>query len=331
MERTILGGTGLEVGRIGFGGLFVASFSAQYEEANRAVRAAIESGINYFDTAPGYGNSEEVLGKALAGVEQPIILSTKLGGRPDPFLPQDKACLRTSVEESLRLLGRDCIDILMVHEPERPGQYDWWTDMVNVEGPVLELLDELKAEGKIRYCGLGGTTTTEMAHLCRSGKFDVVLTAFNYSLLYREAALEVIPAAKAAGMGIIVGSPLQQGALARRYDSEIDSPEAYWISDMRRQQLKHLYAFLDESGLSLPELGIRFVLSHPDVHCVLMGARSEAEARQNAAAAAKGALSADVQARLTEIASEVPFRPFGEPFGIGWLLGHPSNYKGPGK
>jgi len=331
MERVTLGRTGLEVSRVGFGGLFVASFSAELEEAKRAVHSALDLGINYIDTAPTYGNSEEVVGKALEGVEQPVVLSTKIGGRPTPFEPQDKACLRASVEESLKTLGRDCIDILMVHEPDRPGQYDWWSNMAAVEGPVLELLAELKAEGKIRYSGLGGTTTTELAHLCRSGHFDVVLTAYNYSLLYRESALEVIPAAKEAGMGIIIGSPLQQGALSRRYDAEIDLPEAYWLSGMRREQLKTLYAFLDESGFSLPELGIRFVLSHPDVHCVLMGARSEAEARQNAAAAAKGALPADVQDRLAEIAAMVPYRPFCEPFGIGWLLAHPGNHKGPGK
>lgn len=330
MNTSRLGRTGLNVSRVGFGGLFVASFSAQYDAAKAAVARGVELGINYFDTAPGYGNSEEVLGKALAGVKQPIVLSTKLGGRPTPFLPKDKACLRASVEESLKLLGRDCIDILMIHEPDRPGQYDWWTDMVKVEGPVLELLAELKAEGKIRFAGLGGTTTTEMAHLCRTGKFDVVLTAYNYSLLYREAALEVIPAAKAAGMGIIVGSPLQQGALSRRYDEQLKSPAAYWVSKMRREQFQKLYAFCDECGMTLPELGIRFVLSHPDIHCVLMGAKSAAEVEQNAAAASAGPLPADILKRLEAIAALVPYRPFGEPFGIGWLLGNPGNYKGQG-
>jgi aryl-alcohol dehydrogenase-like predicted oxidoreductase len=330
MQQVMLGHTGLSVSRLGFGGLFVASFSTQYDEARRAVAHAVELGVNYFDTAPGYGNSEEVLGQALAGITQPIILSTKLGGRPEPFLPQDLTCLRQSVNESLRLLGRDYIDLLMIHEPDRPRQHDWWNDRVQIEGPVLALLDTLKAEGKIRYTGLGGTTTTELAHLCRSGKFDVVLTAFNYSLLYREAALEVIPAAKAANMGIIVGSPLQQGALARRYDAQLDAPGAYWISEPRRAQMKALYAFSDACGLSLPELGIRFVLSHPDVHCVLMGAKSAEEVAQNAAAANAGPLPADILARLDAIAAMVPFRPFGEPFGIGWLLGDPASYPGQG-
>ena len=331
MKTRILGQTGLTVSQVGFGGLFVASFAAELATAKQAVRRALEIGINYIDTAPGYGNSEDVLGQALAGVKQPVVLSTKLGGRPTPFKPQDKACLRASVEESLRLLGRECIDILMIHEPDRPGQYDWWTDIVKVEGPVLELIAELKAEGKIRFAGLGGTTTTEMAHLCRSGKFDVVLTAYNYSLLYREAALEVIPAAKAAGMGIIVGSPLQQGALARRYDQELNSPGAVWVSKMRREQFQLLYAYCDEIGLALPELGIRFVLSHPDIHCVLMGAKSAAEVEQNAAAASAGPLPADILKRLEAIAALVPYRPFSEPFGIGWQLGNPGGYKGPGQ
>ena len=330
MDKIVLGGTGLKVSRLAFGGLFVASFAAELEEARKSVHRAVELGINYIDTAPGYGNSEEVLGEALKDVRTPVILSTKLGGRPQPFRPQDKTCLMASVEESLRLLGRDHIDILMIHEPDRPGQYDWWTDMREVQGPVLELLDELKKKGLVRFAGIGGTTCSELAHLCRSGKFDVVLTAFNYSLLYREAALEVIPAAKEKKMGIVMGSPLQQGALARRYDEALKDPKVYWLSKPRREQFRALYAFLDECGIPLPELGLRFVISNPDVHCVLMGARSAAETEQNVKAIEKGPLPADILKRLDAIAAMVPFRPFAEPFGLGWILGNPRGYKGPG-
>lgn len=326
-----LGRTGLQVSRLGLGGLFVASFVTGIEQAGEAVRTALDLGINYIDTAPTYGNSEEVLGLALEGEKRPFILSTKLGGRPSPFDPRDKKALRGSFEESLRLLKRDSVDILMVHEPDRPGQYDWWTNWQDLNGPVLELLDELKGEGLVKFIGLGGTTTSEMAHLCRSGKFDVVLTAFNYSLLWREAALEVIPAAREQGMGIIVGSALQQGALSRRFDEAVNNPDVYWLSKPRREQFRKLYAFLDECGIPLPELGLRFVISHPDVHCVLMGARSADEVKQNRSAIAKGALPGDVLARLDEIAAMVPFRPFGEPPGLGWLLPNPGNYKGPGQ
>src|SRR5439155_25082484 len=123
-----------------------------------------------------------------------------------------------SVEQSLKLSKRDYIHILMIHEPDRPAQYDWWTDKEAFYGPVLEVLDALKKSGVIRFTGLGGTTAYEIARIIKTGRFDVVLTAFNYNVLYREAEIEVLPAAKVQGMEIIIGSPLQQGAQARRYD-----------------------------------------------------------------------------------------------------------------
>ena len=332
MKTQKLGRTDLEVPVLGFGGLFVASFvSESYDCAERAVRRALDLGINYFDTAPGYGNSEEVLGKALRKVAgtKPIVLSTKIGGREGCDL-KDPASIRASVEESLRLLGRDHADLLIIHEPDRPRQNDWWTDRIAVEGPVLGLLADLKKEGKIRYTGLGGTSTSVMAHLCRTGKFDVVLTAFQYSALYREAALEVIPAAKAAGMGILIGSPLQQGLLARRFDQQLRSPAAYWISSARKAQLLDFYKLCDEVGMSLPEMGLRFALSNPDVHCVLMGARSETEVEENVRIAEKGPLPADVLAKLNALAARLPSRPYGEPEGLGWIIGNPENYKGLG-
>lgn len=189
---------------------------------------------------------------------------------------------------------------------------------------------ELRAKGIIGYLGLGGTTVYEMAHIIRSGKFDVVLTAFNYSLLWREAALEVIPEAHKHNMGIIIGSPLQQGALARKYTETIEKGVP-WLSKARREQFKKLYALVDECGIPLPEMGLRFVISNPEVHIVLMGARSAAEVEQNVAAVERGPLPPDVLKKLDEIAAMVPYRPYEEPFGLGWFLGNPSAYKGPGQ
>lgn len=327
MKTRTLGRTGLEVSEIALGGLFVSRVGATAEEGIRATRRALELGITYVDTAPGYADSEEVLGRALEGVRVPCILSTKLGGRPQPFLPRDRDCLMRSLEESLRLLKRDSIDILMVHEPDRPGQYDWWTSWDDLRGPVLDFLEDLKHRRLIRFTGLGGTTAYELPRLIRSGRFDVVLTAFNYSLLWREAEIEVIPAAKEQGMGIVIGSPLQQGALARRYDGEIASG-ASWLSRPRREQYRALYRLLDELGMSLPELALRFVVSNPDVSCVLTGARSVGEVEANVAAVHKGPLPADVIARLDHIAAMVPFRPFEEPFGL--PFGRSDQYRGPG-
>ncbi len=329
LERRTLGRTGVEVSRLGLGGLFVASFLSERQQAIATIHRALELGVNYIDTAPGYGNSEEVVGDALRTIDTPVVISTKLGGRPVPFDARDRAGLTASFEESLRLLGRERIDLLMIHEPDRPGQYDWWTDWYDLAGPVLDLAEEWKARGLIGALGLGGTTVYELTHLCRSGRFDVVLTAFNYSLLWREAEQTVIPAAREMGMGVIAGSPLQQGALARRYET-IDDPAVYWLSDARRAQFRELYRLSDECGISVPELALRFVISNPAVDTVLMGARSADEVTQNVAAVNKGALPAGVLARLDEIAAMVPYRPFCEPFGIGWYLGNPRSYRGPG-
>ncbi len=317
MERTRLGRTGLEVSRLSLGGLFVSSFGAAYEDARDAVGRALDLGVNFIDTAPMYLDSEEVLGRILGELgRQPEVLSTKLGARPKPFDPKNKAALRGSFEKSCDLLGREVIDILMVHEPDRPRQFDWWDDFARADGPVYELLVELREEGRIRHLGLGGTTAYDMARLIRTGKFDVVLTAFNFSLLWREAAHEVLPAAAEHDVGVVVGSPLQQGALAKIWP-EVEEPDgAPWLSSPRRAQFTALYAYLREIDIPLHELALRFVLSDGRVHTVLSGSRSVAEVEANVAAIAKGPLPAEVLARLDEIAAMVPFRPHDEPFSL---------------
>lgn len=325
MNKRTLGRTGLQVSELALGGLFVSSLGGDGEQSRQAVLKALASGINYIDTAPGYANSEMVLGSILRDVSVPVILSTKLGGRPEPFDPRNKAALLQSVEESLQLLNREHLDILMIHEPDRPLQYDWWTDPVEYCGPVLEVLEELKKGGLIKYTGLGGTTAYEIVRIMQTDKFDVVLTAFNYSLLWREAEHELLPTAIARNMGIIIGSPLQQGVLSRRFEEEVKGG-APWLSLPRRAQFIALYEFLDEIKLSLPELALRFVLSNSDVSCVLTGVRSAAEVDLNVRAAEQGALSPQIMNRINEIAAMVPFRPYEEPL----FLPFGREYQGPG-
>lgn len=310
-----LGRTGLRVSRLGLGGLFVSSYGGALEDARGAVRRAVDLGVNYIDTAPMYLDSEEVLGKILPDIQAPIILSTKLGARPRPFDAKDVPALRESFETSCRLLGRREIDILMIHEPDRPRQFGWWDNFEAADGPVMGLLDALRAEGRIKYIGLGGTTAYEMARLVRTGKFDVVLTAFNYSLLWREAEHELFPAAKAAGVGVVAASPLQQGALAKLWTEEVEGG-APWLSAPRRAQFKALYALVAETGLSLPDMALRFVLSSPYVHTVLNGARSAAEVEASAAAIEQGPLPEDILAALSKVAAMTPFRPHDEPFAL---------------
>src|SRR5277367_5844356 len=100
MRTRPLGKTGLQVSELGFGSLFASSLGPGFEQSRAAVREAVEQGINYFDTAPAYANSEEVLGAILTDIKAPLILSTKLGGRPQPFDPRNAAQLRASAEQS---------------------------------------------------------------------------------------------------------------------------------------------------------------------------------------------------------------------------------------
>jgi aryl-alcohol dehydrogenase-like predicted oxidoreductase len=312
------------VSELSLGGLFMSSFGASFDEAERAVRRGVELGVNTIDTAPGYGDSEDVLGRILAGIDEPLILSTKLGGRGrEPFDPRDRSSLQRKFEDSLRRLQRDRVDLLMVHEPDRPNQYDWWTDFDAAEGPVLDLMLDLQQQGLIGFLGLGATTAYEITRLVATGKFDVLLTALNYSLLWREAELTLLPEAKRQDVGVIVGSPLQMGALARRWDLERDGA---FLSPPRRDQFRALYSYLDEIDIPIAEAGLRFVLSNPDISCVLSGARSQEEVEANVAAAEKGPLPVEVLARLDEIAKLVPFAPCAEP----GVLPFGREYKGPG-
>jgi aryl-alcohol dehydrogenase-like predicted oxidoreductase len=326
MLRRILGKTGLQVGVLGFGGLFASRLGPGFEESRSAVRRAVDLGVNYFDTAPAYADSEAVLGRILRDIREPLVVSTKLGGRPLPFDPKDKSGLIRSAEESLRVLGRDVIDILFIHEPDRPLQYDWWSDPAAADGPVVEALDELRRRGVVRFTGLAGTTATELAHFVRSGTFDIVLTAFNYSPLFREAGREILPAARAAGMGIVLGSVLHQGALGRRYDEVVGRKPA-WLSAARREQLLAFYALLDELGMSIVELGLRFALSVPEA-AVLIGPKTAAHVEAAVAAIEKGPFPGDVLGRLDQLAAMVPYRPFEEPMIL--PFGRPEGYFGPG-
>ncbi|TWT58616.1 General stress protein 69 [Thalassoglobus neptunius] len=325
METRQLGRTGIEVSLLSIGGLYTSSLAGGVSETERIMNRAIELGVNAIDTAPAYADSERTVGQAIASNTAPLIITTKLGGRPQPFDPQDIVALRESVEESLRLLGREQVDILMIHEPDRPQQYPWWTSYDPLDGPVLELMDDLKAEGKIRFSGLAGTTVTEMTSLIQSDRFDVVLTAFNYNVLFREAAETVIPAAVDHNMGVALGSVFGQGFLTRRADEEVRG-NPFWLAESRREQLLAYYELLDELKLPAYELCLRFAVSNPAVSTIPIGCKTVEHLEASVEAVEKGPLSEDVLNRIDEIADMVPRRPWEEPM----ILPFGKDYYGPG-
>ncbi|TFG60285.1 MAG: aldo/keto reductase [Spirochaetales bacterium] len=314
MKKRILGRTGLEVSELSFGAAFVTAGDEGSRGAPPLIREVLDSGINLIDTSADYGQSEAGVGEGLREENRPVILCTKIGPRDKTFNPRSKKNLRKTVEESLRLLGRESIDILMIHEPDRPAQIDWWDDLRSFRGPVVDLLTELKDEGIIRFTGLGGTTAYEIVPLIATGFYDVLLTAFNYSMLWREAELEVIPEAKKQNMGIMLGSPTQQGWLAHRYDDQLQSANLRQINTPRKRQLLELYKLVDKTGIPIPELSLRWALMNSDSATVLTGAKKISQLRQNVKAAGDGPLSREIMGRIDEIAAMVPFRPFEEPF-----------------
>ena len=328
MQRRSLGNTGINVSALALGGLFTSDLGGGVDATVDTLTQAFDLGINLIDTAPAYANSEATLGAALKRVNnipQDLVISTKLGGRPQPFDPQNKAALIASVEESLRLLGRDVIDVLIIHEPDRPGQYNWWTDPNAVDGPVIAAMDSLKQQGKIRFTGLGGTTVNEMTHLVRSDKFDVLLTAFNYSLLFREAALELLPAAQSLGMGVFLGSTLQQGGFAKRFDEHL-KVKPTWMSAQRHQQFIALYALSDEVGMPLAEMALRFAAGHPAASTLLLGTSNPRHLHAAVRDLEKGPLPIDLLQQINAIADMLPCRPFEEPM----VLPLGKDYFGPG-
>ena len=331
MEKRILGRTGLEVGALSLGTAFATRGEEGFDGAKNIIFEALELGLNLIDTSADYGDSEAGVGNAMKEISQPCILSTKLGPRSRDFDPKNKGQLRAIVEESLRLLHRDTIDILMIHEPDRSGQFDWWDDLRTFRGPVSELLRELKDEGIIRFTGLGGPTAFEMVPIIATGFYDVVLTAFNSSMLWREAYIELIPEARRQNMGILMASPTQQGWLAERYDEQLERANSRWLNKPRREQLKLLYKLVDELGIPIPELSLRWVLTTADASTsVLTGPRNLAQLRQNVDAFRDGVLSNDIMERIDEIAAMVPFRPYEEPFGCPFRMSDFDLEKRPG-
>ena len=315
MKKRILGRTGLEVGELSLGGAFVTGGEDGFEGSLPVVRRALELGINLADTSADYGDSEEALGWALEEIGKPCIVSTKLGPPPGwtDFNPKDKDRLKRVVELCLENLRRDVIDIMMVHEPDRPGQFDWYEDDLSFHGPVVDLLQELKDEGVIKYTGIGGTGVYELARLCDTGWYDVVLTAFNSSPLWRDALTHVIPTANKHNMGVFLASPTQQGWLVKKYEQVYNG--ARWLTPQRRAQLKALYDFVDEIDMELPVLCLRWALGVAGVSTVLTGPRNVAQLEQNFKAVEQGPLPDDISERLDEIYHMLPHRPFEEPAG----------------
>ncbi len=284
-----------------------------------AVHRALELGVTAFDTSPvyGHGASQPILGEALADAREPHFVATKIGYFTDRRHYRDEAAILEQVHSNLRMLRRDHVDLLQIHEADR---LIWWTDNDEeridqpieptrtidfANAPVMDALRHARDQGLCRFIGITGNTTLPLTHVLKHVEVDAVLTAYNYDLINRSARRVVFPVALGTGVARIVAGPLAGGKLADLHREWLDDPPD-WMPPRYRRAYAQVVEVHRTSGLDLPELGIRFVLSDPDITTLLTGAVTPREIERNVSIAEAGPLPPDVQRRLEQIGVEDP-------------------------
>jgi aryl-alcohol dehydrogenase-like predicted oxidoreductase len=309
-----LGASGLVVSAVGLG---CNNFGRKLDaDGTRAVvDAAFDTGITLFDTADIYGEphggSEEVLGAALKGRRDEIVLATKFGGDMAGMNGADRGArgargyLIRAVEASLRRLDTDYIDLYQIHMPD-------------AETPIeetLAALDDLVRAGKVRYLGnsnFAGWQLADADWTARASGHTPFISAQNrYSLLHREAEAEVIPACEHFGLGFLPFFPLDSGLLSGKYRRGEQAPagtrlaqERYqsWLDGADWDRIEALTSFGSQRGHTLLDVAIAGLAARPAVTSVIAGATSPDQVRANAAAGA-WELTADEVAALDDILS----------------------------
>lgn len=292
MRYVRLGKTGLEVSAIAFG---TWQFGGEWgavdtDGAKRTIHSALDQGITLFDTAQayGFGASEQLLAGALweQVPRERVILATKGGLRlegDDMLRDASPAWLREGVESSLRSLGTDYIDVYQIH----------WPDNQTPPEETAAALEDLVREGKIRHVGVSNYDPAQMDELARHGRLESLQPP--YHMFRRAAAAEILPYCAEHDIGVLVYSPLAEGLLGGRMTADTRLPDDDWRShspdfsgDGFRRNLEvvdSLKEIADGRGMSLPQLGLAWVLSHPAVHVAIVGARQPSHLSESAAAA----------------------------------------------
>ena len=293
METRTLGASGLQVSEIGLG---CNNFGTRIDKAETktVVDAAIDHGINFFDTADVYGNtqSETLLGHALGGRRQEVIVATKFGlpvGGGEHRRGGSRRWLMQAVEESLRRLDTDYIDLYQFHFPDPATPVE----------ETLRTLDDLVTQGKVRYIGCSNFAGWQIADahwLARQAHGTAFISAQNpYSLLDRKVEAEVLPACERFNLGFLPYFPLASGLLTGKYHHGEKAPEgsrmASWkqLADMQftednLRKVENLRQWTESHGRNLLELAFGWLLSNPRVSSVIAGATRAEQIQANVAA-----------------------------------------------
>ena len=303
MQYRTLGRTGIKVSPYALGTLmFATSMGNDPGDSARIIHKAIDAGVNVVDTADAYGDSEEVVGKALEGRRDDVVLATKFS-RPTGQDPNHQGASRrwivTAVENSLRRLRTDHIDLYQLHRPD-PG-----TDIEE----TLAALTDLIRSGKVRAIGASNTPAADIVEARwvaeRRGLARFHTEQLAYSLLNRGVEREVLPIAQRFGVGTLVWGPLGQGLLTgrvRRDHNDLSrAGRIRHLTDERRLDVvEQLVPLAADAGLPMTHLAMAFTIAHPGITCALLGARTEAQL-DDLLAGLEVTLSDDVLDRIDEI------------------------------
>lgn len=293
MKYRTFGRLGWQVSEIGFGAAWFGHVPGKTDSVKQCAEVllrALDAGINYIDTARYYGPSEGILGEALREVTQDYYLATKVGLEPRDFDYTRDAVLQ-SFETSLKMLQRDRVDLLQIHEANKGS----WEEIMG-PGGALEALQQLKSDGLVTGIGVTGRKPDFLAKLVDTGEFDSVLTYCDYDLTTTVARDTLLPVAKRRNVAVVLGSPLRCGSLAPGWEDRFkgkDSMEAIKIQRLAE-------AFCNSRG-PMHHAALRYLWSDPDVSTVLSGLAALAELDDVLAAAEKGALSDEDLAVIHEI------------------------------
>ncbi|MCH7309282.1 aldo/keto reductase [Acinetobacter sp. NIPH 1852] len=299
MKYHFLGNSGLKVSELGFGAgtlggkgqIFSAWGQADQAEANSMIQLCLDAGINYFDTADVYSNgeSERMLGRALTSERQHNIISTKVGIRSTDQLNDagfSRNYLQHAVEQSLTRLGTDYIDVLQLH------QFDSFTSLHQ----LMKTLDELVRSGKVRYIGVSNFSGWQLmkaqAIAEQYGYEKFVVNQVYYSLIGRDYEWELMPLNDDQHIGAVVWSPLGWGRLTGKFDREHPIPAGSRLHETAQfappvneallyDVIDILQEIADETGHSIPQIALNWLLQRPTVSSVLIGARNETQLRDN--------------------------------------------------
>ena len=267
-----LGRTELDVTCLSLGGARIGSDHVTDDEAIEAVHRAITLGMNYIDTSPLYGESERRVGLALAdGWREKIYLATKTGTHPKWRGDYSASGTRRSVENSLRLLGTDYLDVCLVHDPSS-------MDPVIAKDGALETLQRMREEGLVKFIGLGVRQHEFHKVAIETGIVDVILTYLDYTLLSQTANDWLLSFANENDIGVINGSPIAAGLLS---DLEPDVNERPPEGEKAHQ----LWQWTVDNNLSLLNLAIQFCIRNTLIATNLSGSKNATEVGQNFVAA----------------------------------------------